>query len=125
MKKISIALLLFLFVSFSQYRVNAFGMGFDAGVPDIEASRSSNIVVGNGVTYILTQGITLGNSDTIKVLYGGTFVVDGCTIQNANFQLVSGSTVILRNNASVIMAAGKEFLAPAGAVVEISEGTIE
>lgn len=67
---------------------------------------------------------TLEEYSQIRVCEGGTLIVDGGTLQNADIILVPGCTVIIRHNGKINMASGKEFQAPVGAVVNIESGEI-
>ena len=67
---------------------------------------------------------TLEGYSQIRVCEGGTLIVDGGTLQNADIILVPGCTVIIRHNGKINMASGKEFQAPVGAVVNIESGEI-
>lgn len=80
-------------------------------------------IVNGGILTVSGTTTMIGNA-TIRVCEGGTLIVDGGTIQNANLVLVSGSTVILRNGGIINMASGKDFNAPIGAVVNVESGEI-
>ena len=67
---------------------------------------------------------TMSGESKIRVCEGGTLIVDGGIIQNADLVLVPGCTVILRNGGTINMASGKSFKAPVGAVVNIESGKI-
>lgn len=76
-------------------------------------------------TLTITGTTTLTGNARIRVCEGGTLVVDGGTIQNADITMVPGSTVILRNGGRIIMASGKDFNAPKGVIVNIESGEIQ
>ena len=124
MKKISIAFLLLLLIGLSQYRAKATCMETDRRDIKMDTALRANLIINDGVTYIVTRNLTLGAADTIKIYDGGTLIVDGGTIQNACFQLMSGSLLIVKNNGSIYMASGKTLEAPVGALVNIEYGTI-
>ena len=80
-------------------------------------------IVNEGVLTI--SGTTIMSGDAkIRVCEGGTLIVDGGTIQDANLVLVPGCTVILRNGGVINMAVGKSFEAPVGVIVNIESGEI-
>ena len=80
-------------------------------------------IVNEGVLTI-TGTTTMSGNAKIRVCEGGTLIVDGGIIQNADFVLVPGSSVIIRNGGVINMAVGKSFEAPVGAVVNIESGEI-
>lgn len=80
-------------------------------------------IVNGGVLTISGTTILSGNA-FIRVCKGGTLIVDGGTIQNADLVLVPGCTVVLKNGGVINMATGRNFEAPAGAVVNIESGEI-
>ena len=73
----------------------------------------------------ITGTTTLTGNARIRVCEGGTLVVDGGTIQNADITMVPGSTVILRNGGKINMASGKDFDAPNGVTVNLESGEIQ
>ena len=60
----------------------------------------------------------------IRICEGGTLVIEGGSIVNADITLVPGSTLIIRGGGSIHMASGKHFNAPPGVKVLIEEGDI-
>ena len=66
----------------------------------------------------------MSGNGKIRVCEGGTLIVDGGTIQNANLTLVPGCSVILRNGGVINMAMGNTFKAPVGAILNIESGEI-
>ena len=78
----------------------------------------------NGGTLTITGTTTLTGNAKIRVCEGGTLIIDGGTLQNADITLVPGCTVIVRNNGKINMASGKDFVAPEGAVINIESGEI-
>lgn len=80
-------------------------------------------IVNGGVLTI--SGITTMNGNgKIRVCKGGTLIIDGGTIQNADLILVPGGTVILRNGGIINMVSGKTFKTPVGAFLKIESGEI-
>ncbi len=75
-------------------------------------------------TLTVTSQFTLYDGVYIIVPNGSTLIVDGGSINNADIRLQNGGKLIIRNGGTVTMAEGKEFFAPIGAIVEISEGFI-
>lgn len=78
----------------------------------------------NGGRLTISATTTLTGDSKIRVCEGGTLVVDGGTLQNADITMVPGSTLIIRNGGVINMASGKEFKAPIGAIVTIESGEI-
>ena len=89
------------------------------------SSTSYRLGIVNGGILTITGTTTLTGNARIRVCEGGTLVVDGGTIQNADITMVPGSTVILRNGGRIIMASGKDFNAPKGVIVNIESGEIQ
>ena len=75
------------------------------------------------VSYASVQ-LTMIDSASIRVCEGGTLIVDGGTIQDADIQMIPGSTLIVRNNGKINMAVNKHFNAPFGVFVNIENGEI-
>ena len=80
-------------------------------------------IVRNGVLTI-TSTIDMSGGGRIRVCEGGTLIVDGGTLQNADLTLIPGSTLILRNNGKIYMDSVMDFEAPEGVVVNIESGEI-
>lgn len=78
----------------------------------------------DGGVLTISGTTTLSGNAKIKVCEGGTLIVDGGTVQDANLVLAPGSTTILRNGGVINMAAGNTFKAPIGAIVNIESGEI-
>lgn len=102
--------------------------GITIKTPVTYASNSSisyRLGIVNGGTLTITGTTTLTGNARIRVCEGGTLVVDGGTIQNADITMVPGSTVILRNGGKINMASGKDFDAPKGVTVNLESGEIQ
>lgn len=84
----------------------------------------NNIRIVNGGKLTIGDIVNLYGNCIITVENGGQLVVDGGTIQDANFQLTSGSEVIIKNDGIINMASGKNFKAPVGTIVTIPYGSI-
>ena len=80
-------------------------------------------IVRNGVLTI-TSTIDMSGGGRIRVCEGGTLIVDGGTLQNADLNLIPGSSLILRNNGKIYMDSVMDFEAPEGVVVNIESGEI-
>jgi hypothetical protein len=80
-------------------------------------------IVNEGVLTI-TGTTTMSGSAKIRVCEGGTLIVDGGIIQNADLTLIPGCSVIIRNGGVINMASENTFEAPVGAVVNIESGEI-
>lgn len=85
---------------------------------------SCRLGIVNGGILTISGTTTMGGNATIRVCEGGTLIVDGGTIDNADLVLVPGCTLILRNGGIINLAVGKNFEAPIGAVVTIESGEI-
>lgn len=79
----------------------------------------------NGGTLRITGTRTLAGNAKIRVCEGGTLIVDGGSLLNANLELIPGSQVIVRNNGRINMATGVSFDAPQGVVVNVENGNIQ
>lgn len=78
----------------------------------------------NGGVLRITGHLTMTGSASIRVCEGGMLIVDGGTIQDADIQMIPGSTLIVRNNGKINMASNKTFYAPVGTLVNIENGEI-
>ena len=92
---------------------------------DLDSLVSSRLGIVNGGRLTITASITLTGDSKIRVCEGGTLVIDGGTLQNADITMVPGSTLVIRNGGVINMASGKEFKAPVGAIVTIESGEID
>ena len=87
-------------------------------------TTSNHIGIVNGGKLTITGTTSLTGNGKIRVCEGGILEINGGTLQNADIDLIPGCQVIIKNNGTINMASGKEFYAPAGAVVEIPYGSI-
>ena len=78
----------------------------------------------NGGTLRITGNINMTGNASIRVCEGGTLIVDGGIIQNADITLIPGSTMIIRNGGTIRMASGKSLEIPIGVEADIEEGSI-
>lgn len=63
--------------------------------------------------------------ENVKIIIdGGTLIVDGGVLGNANIQMGSSSTLIIRNGGSIYMKDSCNFVVPEGCTMNISEGNI-
>lgn len=85
---------------------------------------SCRLGIVNGGVLTISGTTTMSGNGKIRVCEGGTLIVDGGTIQNANLTLVPGCSVILRNGGVINMATGNTFKAPVGAILNIESGEI-
>lgn len=85
---------------------------------------SCNLGIVNGGSLTINGIATITDDANIRVCEGGTLIVDGGTIQDANLTLVPGCALILRNGGIIRMASGKTFEAPVGAIVSVESGEI-
>ena len=101
--------------------------GITIKTPETYSSNSSTsyrIGIVNGGSLTITGTTTLTGSSKIRICEGGTLIVDGGVLQNADITMVPGSSIIVRNNGKINMASGKVFEAPIGVVVNIENGEI-
>lgn len=84
---------------------------------------SQNGIV-NGGTFAVYGELTLTGNGKIRVCEGGTLLVEGGILNNADIVMLPGSQLIVRDGGIINMAPGKELLAPKGAIVNIEEGEI-
>ena len=68
--------------------------------------------------------MTLCDDKQIYVYGGGTLIVDGGVINDAIINLYSSSTLNILNNGIINMQQNQNFVAPVGAIVNISEGQV-
>lgn len=80
-------------------------------------------IVKNGVLTI-NGTTTLSGNSRIRVCENGTLIVDGGTLQNANIEMVPGSSLIVRNGGIINIASGQDFDIPVGVQVNIEDGVI-
>ena len=80
-------------------------------------------IVKYGVLTITGTTTQSGNSK-IRVCENGTLIVDGGTLQNADIEMIPGSSLIVRNGGIINMASGKDFDIPVGVQVNIENGVI-
>ena len=85
---------------------------------------SCRLGIVNGGILTISGTTTMSGNGKIRVSEGGTLIVDGGTIQNADLTLVPGCTVILRNGGVINMASGNIFKAPVGAILNMESGDI-
>lgn len=107
--------------------LDALPAGITIKTPVTYSSNSSThyrIGIVNGGILTITGTTTLTGNSKIRVCEGGSLIIDGGTLQNADLTLVPGSKIIVRNNGKINMATGKEFNAPNGVVVNILDGEV-
>lgn len=85
---------------------------------------TQRIGIVNGGTLTISGTSTLSGNAKIRVCEGGTLIVDGGTLSDADIDLIPTSTLILRNGGTINMASGKTLSAPVGVIVQIDEGEI-
>lgn len=78
----------------------------------------------NGGVLTIRGTTTLDENSHIRVCKGGTLIVDGGILQNADITMVPGSTLVIKNGGVINMASGKEFKALVGVIVNIERGEI-
>ena len=88
-------------------------------------STSYRLGIVNGGTLTITGTTTLTGEAKIRICEGGTLIVDGGILQDADITMIPGSKLIVRNNGTIKMASGKTFEAPVGAIINIDSGEID
>ena len=96
---------------------------FEQYVTDYSTSSYQYGIV-NGGTFAVYGELTLTGNGKIRVCEGGTLLVEGGILNNADIVMLPGSQLIVRDGGIINMAPGKELLAPKGAIVNIEEGEI-
>ena len=89
-----------------------------------DSTITQRIGIVNGGTLTISGTSTLSGNAKIRVCEGGTLIVDGGTLSDADIDLIPTSTLILRNGGTINMASGKTFSAPVGVIVQIDDGEI-
>lgn len=100
------------------------GKTINSLTPYTDQTLTCRFGIVNGGCLTISGSTTMSGNGIIRVCEGGSLIVDGGTIQNANLVLVPGCTVIIRNGGVINMAPGKSFDAPIGATVNIESGII-
>lgn len=83
-----------------------------------------NIIVPSGSTLRIKGNLTLCDDKQIYVYGGGILIVDGGVIDNALINLSNNSTLNILNGGIINMHQNQNFVAPVGAIVNISEGQV-
>ena len=86
-------------------------------------SLTSNLEIYHGVTLTITGAAYCLENVKIKS-EGGTIIVDGGVIANAELDLDQYSTLIIRNGGSIYMKKGKSLSIPKGCIFQTEEGQV-
>ena len=86
-------------------------------------SLSSNIEIYHGVTLTITGAAYCLENVKIKNC-GGTIIVDGGVLANADIELVPPCSLIIKNGGSIYMKKNKDLIIPTGCIFEIEEGQV-
>ena len=86
----------------------------------------NSFLVPSGVTLTINNDIIFYDGTKI-ILEGGTLLVDGGHLYNANIEVSNSpsSNIMIINDGSIEKASGKSFEIPSGAIFEIDYGTIK
>lgn len=86
-------------------------------------SLTSNLEIYHGVTLTITGAAYCLENVKIKS-EGGTIIVDGGVIANAELDLDQYSTLTIRNGGSIYMKKGKSLSIPKGCIFQTEEGQV-
>ena len=108
----------------------------------LNPNGNSTLVISNYVTYTTRQSkyshiritsngkltvkniLNLFGRVTVTIESGGELVVDGGGVTNADISLASGGKITLKNGGKIVMRTNTDFIAPSGALVDITHGEI-
>lgn len=82
-----------------------------------------NICINNGGQLFIQDNVEIMGNNQVIVETGGTLVIDGGKLTNANIVMKTGSLLRIINNGIIETQNG--FNAPLGTTVEIENGQIE
>ena len=88
-------------------------------------SFHNHMVVQNSATLVLNGTATFYPSVKITIKSGSTLWIDGCSLDNASFDIKPGAKVKMSNNTYTRLLQNKNFVIPLGAELELIEGVIE
>lgn len=84
---------------------------------------TQDIDINHGVTLTITG--TAYCLENVKIEnHGGTLIIDGGVLANADIRLHSPCNIIIRNGGSIYLKDGSSFEIPAGVTADIPEGSI-
>ena len=89
----------------------------------INESLTNNLEINHDVTLTITGAAYCLENVKIKNC-GGTIIVDGGVLANADIELVPPCSLIIRNGGSIYMKKNKDLIIPTGCVFEIEEGQV-
>lgn len=90
----------------------------------IYSTSSYRYGIVNGGTFAIHGELELTGNAQIRVCEGGTLLVEGGILDNADIIMVPGSHLIIREEGVINMASGKKLIIPKGATVNIESGEI-
>jgi hypothetical protein len=96
---------------------------FDSYNP-IYSTSSYRYGIVNGGTFAIYGELELTGNGQIRVCEGGTLLIEGGILDNADIIMLPGSQLIIRDEGVINMAPGKELIVPKGAKVNIESGEI-
>lgn len=91
----------------------------------IYSTSSYRYGIVNGGTFAIYGELELTGNAQIRVCEGGTLLVQGGILDNADIIMVPGSHLIIREEGVINMAPGKKLIVPKGATVNIESGEIK
>lgn len=90
----------------------------------IYSTSSYRYGIVNGGTFAIYGELELTGNAQIRVCEGGTLLVQGGILDNADIIMVPGSQLIIREEGVINMAPEKKLIVPKGATVNIESGEI-
>ena len=96
---------------------------FESYTP-IYSTSSYRYGIVNGGTFAIYGELELIGNAQIRVCEGGTLLVEGGILNNADIVMLPGSQLILKDEGVINMASGKKLVVPKGATVNIESGEI-
>ena len=90
----------------------------------IYSTSSYRYGIVNGGTFAIYGELELTDNAQIRVCEGGTLLVEGGILDNADIVMVPGSQLIIKDEGVINMAPGKKLSVPKGVTVNIESGEI-
>lgn len=86
--------------------------------------KRTHIVIPSNKTLTIKNILNMFGRPTITVQSGGRLIVDGGVITNVYIDLAPGAKLELKNGGKIIMRTNTNFIAPVGALIDITHGAI-
>ena len=107
--------------------VRTFPEGTEIVLNDMTISRKwdqiKDMEINHGVTVTITESVYCYEKVKITIC-GGTLIIDGGILANADIRLMSQSKIIIRNGGSIYLKRNANFIVPSGCTLEIEDGNI-